>query len=74
MNTARWMIVEQTPENDWSRQSGPVPGRRFVIRELETGAEDEFWLPATQLTPEIVAQEAQGRADRILAFSKLGNA
>lgn len=70
---ARWSLVDQYPENYWPRSGTPVPGRRFTIREESTGSEDDFWLPASQLSPEIVAQEAQTRADTIEALGRLGN-
>lgn len=70
---ARWNIVDQVPENFWPRSGTPVAGRRITIREESTGSEDDFWLASNQLTPEIVAQEAQSRADTIEAIGKLGN-
>ncbi len=69
---ARWTIINQYPESAYPRGGDVIAGRRFVIREASTGTEDDFWLPVSQLTAEIVTQEAQARADRIEEFSKLG--
>jgi hypothetical protein len=71
---ARWTIVDDIPQNDFQRSGGIIAGRLITIREVETGREDEFWLPASQYTAEIVAQEAQARADRLLEISRLGGA
>ena len=69
---AKWTIVDDSPENDYRRSGDIIAGRRMVVRESSTGREAEFWLPVSQYTPEIVTQEAQARADRILSIASLG--
>lgn len=72
MAIAKWSIVDDQPENDYRRSGDIIAGRRIVVREASTGREAEFWLPVSQYTAEIVAQEAQARADQILSISQLG--
>lgn len=69
---AKWTIVDDNIQDDYRRSGDVIAGRRIVIRELSTGREADFWLPVSQYTPEIVSQEAQAKADMILAVASLG--